>query len=313
MNDYENKEVDDYSFDRKTTKEIKIELDGKTLVVPTDFPTIQDAVNAAKPGDTIEVLEGVYLENVRITTDRITIQSRADDTVVLNGTGLSGTGFEIEHAEGVRIQDFFIVNYSTGIFIGGKNHFITDIVAAENSTFGIVVRGLNQTVEDSEFSGNGAAGINVSGRNHTIRNCSLGSEFIGIANVSSGAIGNNILNCTITNSTIGFLWGALESNQNVITRNLLFKNEYGIVMHSSNNIIRNNIIQGQKQDGVNILADQIIVEQNIISNNQIGLALVGNNNCVIRNTIIGNPLKNIVDNGNDNKIVNTSSCQTNNK
>ncbi|MCG8698785.1 MAG: DUF1565 domain-containing protein [Bacteroidales bacterium] len=308
MNNYENKENKEHSLDSKTTKKIKMELDGKILVVPTDFPTIQDAVNAAKPGDTIEVLEGVYFENVRITTNRITIQSREDETVVLNGTGLSGTGFEIEQAEFVRIRGFFIVNYSTGIFAGGKNHFITDIVANENSTFGIVIRGLNQTVEDSEFFANGAAGINVSDRNHTIRNCSFGGEFIGIANVSSGAICNNIFNCTITDSSIGLLWGALESNDNVISRNLLFQNEYGIVMHSSNNTIRNNIIQGQKQDGVDILADKITVKQNIITGNQIGLSIVGNNNSIIKNTIIGNTLKNIVDNGKNNKIVNDSSC-----
>ena len=308
MNNYENKENKDHSFDPKTTRKIKIEPDGKILVVPTDFPTIQDAVNAAKPGDTIEVLEGVYFENVRITTDRITIQSREDETVVLNGTGLSGTGFEIEQAERVKIRGFFIVSYATGIFVGGKDHCIADIVATENSTFGIVIRGQNQTVEDSEFFVNGAAGINVSDRNHTIRNCSLGREFIGIANVSSGAICNNIFNCTITDSSIGFLWGAFESKDNVIFRNLLFQNEYGIVMHSSDNTIRNNIIQGQKQDGVAILADQITVEQNIISGNQIGLAIVGNNNNIIKNTIIGNTLKNIVDNGKGNKIVNTSSC-----
>ncbi|WP_432666775.1 NosD domain-containing protein [Wukongibacter baidiensis] len=308
MNNHENKEIKYHSFDPKPMKKMKIELDSKNLVVPTDFLTIQDAVNAAKPGDTIEVLEGVYFENVRITTDRITIQSREDETVVLNGTGLSGTGFEIEQAEGVRIRGFFIINYSTGIFVGGKNHFITDIVATENSTFGIVIRGQNQTVEDSEFFANGTAGINVSDRNHMIRNCSFGREFIGIANVSSGAICNNIFNCTIIGSSIGFLWGALESNDNVIFKNLLFENEYGIVMHSSNNTIRNNIIQGQKQDGIDILSDQITVEQNIISGNQIGITIVGENNSIIKNTIIGNTLKNIVDNGKDNKIDNTSSC-----
>jgi pectin methylesterase-like acyl-CoA thioesterase len=35
--------------------------------VPKDFHTIQAAVNAAKPGDTIDVAPEVYKENVCVT------------------------------------------------------------------------------------------------------------------------------------------------------------------------------------------------------------------------------------------------------
>ncbi len=36
----------------------------KTIYVPDDYSTIQQAVNAAKDGDTIVVRDGVYVENV---------------------------------------------------------------------------------------------------------------------------------------------------------------------------------------------------------------------------------------------------------
>jgi hypothetical protein len=41
----------------------------KTLVVPTDYPTIQAAIEAADPGDTIRVRAGTYIEQIVVTKD----------------------------------------------------------------------------------------------------------------------------------------------------------------------------------------------------------------------------------------------------
>jgi pectin methylesterase-like acyl-CoA thioesterase len=40
-----------------------------SLVVPRDFPTIQAAVDAAAPGDTINIQSGIYTEEVVIGKD----------------------------------------------------------------------------------------------------------------------------------------------------------------------------------------------------------------------------------------------------
>ncbi|HID43216.1 MAG TPA: hypothetical protein EYP30_05460 [Archaeoglobaceae archaeon] len=37
-----------------------------TIYVPDDYPTIQGAVDAANPGDTIIVRDGIYYENVMV-------------------------------------------------------------------------------------------------------------------------------------------------------------------------------------------------------------------------------------------------------
>jgi len=42
----------------------KAEASSATIYVPDDYPTIQAAVNAASPGDTIIVRDGTYYENV---------------------------------------------------------------------------------------------------------------------------------------------------------------------------------------------------------------------------------------------------------
>src|SRR6266849_1696205 len=51
-----------------------------TLIVPTQFPTIQSAVDFAAPGDTIKVLPGTFAEQVLIAKD-----------LKLNGAGASAT------------------------------------------------------------------------------------------------------------------------------------------------------------------------------------------------------------------------------
>ena len=47
------------------------------LTVPRDYPTIQSAINAASPGDTIKVLPGTYTEQLTISKSLMLIGSGA--------------------------------------------------------------------------------------------------------------------------------------------------------------------------------------------------------------------------------------------
>ncbi len=62
----------------------KVEASPGTIYVPDDYLTIQEAVDAASPGDTIIVRDGTYIENVDVNKDHLTIQSEngAEATIV---------------------------------------------------------------------------------------------------------------------------------------------------------------------------------------------------------------------------------------
>jgi parallel beta-helix repeat protein len=87
-----------------------------TLHVPRDFPTIQSAVDAASPGDIIQVGRGTYSENVLVQTDDIRLHGQ---NAVLDGTGLNGLGFGIHvlNADGVTISGFIVQRFEVGIVV----------------------------------------------------------------------------------------------------------------------------------------------------------------------------------------------------
>ena len=75
------------------------------LTVPDDFPTIQEAVDAAAPGDLILVKPGTYNEAVQVTTDDLTIRGLDRNKVVLDGNFELDNGIRVLGAKGVAVEN----------------------------------------------------------------------------------------------------------------------------------------------------------------------------------------------------------------
>lgn len=84
-----------------------------TLKVPGDFSTIQLAVDAADPGDTVEISKKENFENVIVFEDDITVKAKKGKDVIVDGfLEPGGTGFQFlaSGAENFKLKDLKIRN-----------------------------------------------------------------------------------------------------------------------------------------------------------------------------------------------------------
>src|SRR5258706_6632588 len=63
----------------------------RTLIVPTAYPTIQVAVDAAANGDVVQVLAGNYVEQLQITKNVTIVGAGKDSTIIRAPSSLRET------------------------------------------------------------------------------------------------------------------------------------------------------------------------------------------------------------------------------
>lgn len=97
------------------------------IAVPEDFETIQEAVDIAAAGDTIQVADGTYTENINFKGKPITLKSvNGPATTIIDGTTdriRSGTvvTFNACEDENSKLDGFTITDGLRGISIGGTD------------------------------------------------------------------------------------------------------------------------------------------------------------------------------------------------
>jgi len=86
------------------------------IFVPTDFLTIQDAINNSSDGDTIHVLDGPYFEHVTVNKT-VTLIGESIEPIILDGSG-TGTVLNIT-ADNVTVTGFTIRNSGSNALESG--------------------------------------------------------------------------------------------------------------------------------------------------------------------------------------------------
>lgn len=127
---------------------------GDTLLVPDDYPTIQAAVDASRPGDLVLIEPGVYRESVTVTTNDIVIRGVDRNGVILDGEYVRSDGIRVTGADGVAVENMtarnFLVNgfYWTDVS-GYRGSYLT---AVRNGYYGIYAYGSRGGLFENSFA-----------------------------------------------------------------------------------------------------------------------------------------------------------------
>lgn len=134
------------------------------LNVPADYPTIQEAVDAAVEGDLILIAPGTYNEAVQVTTNNIIIRGVERNTVILDGNFELDNGIRVVGANGVALENMTAMNYTkNGFFWTGVTGYRGDYLTAwRNGDYGVYVfDSVGGVIDNSYGAGSPDAGVYV--------------------------------------------------------------------------------------------------------------------------------------------------------
>jgi parallel beta-helix repeat protein len=264
---------------------ITITAEAATLYVggggPGNYTTIQAAIDAASPGDTIYVFKGTYKEKVTISKT-LTLVGEDTANTVIDGDRVSDV--MVITADWVNVSGFRIRNSSwnagdAGIELSGVQHcHLFENNVSDNTGIGIyLVTSSYNTVTDNllyeNWDPDGAGVYLLSSDNNLVAgNVAVGNAK-GILLWSSDAntiTGNNIStnwdygtylrsanDNTISNNSFFDNWGrgvrVVQSNGNVVSNNTFIQNYEGMSLESSSsNVVANNTLLNNWDNGIEI-------------------------------------------------------------
>jgi parallel beta-helix repeat protein len=261
--------------------------------VPGDYATIQAAVDAAAPGDTVQVTSGTYCEQVTITKPNLRLHTSPGATrAVITGdcpaVNRLGAGIHVMNATGVEIRGFIIEHFEWGIQLmsthGSRVHLnevrfnttvVRENVPAQSRGIGILLQSAgHNTVSQNDLHDNGRNGITLFGSSgNTIRGNRLNGNNLenGGCNLMLASGSNN--NSVVENEILGSFAHGIMIGPGIATGNHVAQNRVhgfpgaGIIamLSAAGNVIEQNNAKG---NGVFDLVDQSNPADNTWSRNQ---------------------------------------------
>jgi len=234
--------------------------DGCLIIVPRDYPTIQEAVQASCSGGIIEVHSGVYYENV-VVDKQVTIQGVdcGQGQPVVDAMGWVSAMTLL--CDGINLEGFVITNSGLGSGVEIRSHcnIVQNNTIINNSLNGIKFKGqvIGNIVVGNRISNNGFSGIifdddavdNLIAENDVENNGFDGLVFSGMATA------NQVLNNRISYSGFDGILFRSRATNNVVAGNVAFNNSFGgidLIGNASYNLIADNQIINNTFTGLSL-------------------------------------------------------------
>ncbi len=210
-----------------------------------NFTTIQAAVDAASPGDTIKVASGTYHENVDVWK-RVTLIGAGADVVTVRAADVSDDVFYVT-ADWVNISGFTVTgatgSWNAGIHLYNADHCNIYDNNVSDDDYGIYLRySSNNTLTDNTANSNNWLGIILSSS-------------------SNNTLSNNIAS---TNGIYG-IFLSHSSNNNVLSDNIALNNIIGLEDSSNNTLMSNIMSYFDLQGHIDLHFDNQIDTSNLVN------------------------------------------------
>ncbi|MFQ5909236.1 MAG: nitrous oxide reductase family maturation protein NosD [Thermoplasmata archaeon] len=253
---------------------------------PADYQTIQEAIDAANPGDTIFVYEGTYPEHV-IVNKTVALKGEDEGLVIVTGSG-SGTVFLVT-ADSVSISRFTIRDGEYGIFSDKTVALVIDHNIITNYTYGTYQnRTTDSWVTYNDISQGEYGIVTYEAHNDAIRHNDISYNTV----YGAKDYNSQLKNCFNWNrffkNKVAYYYdpdqelSTLEFDGNIIEDNEIGIKVYGAsTVNLTNNTIRNNTY------GVYLTEASPLVFNNSLEGNWIGVYCEYSSSLILQNTILG--------------------------
>jgi parallel beta-helix repeat protein len=218
------------------------------------FKTIQQAVDVAKPGDTVLVAPGTYTENI-VVNKPLTITGNA----TVQAADSSKDVFLLT-SQGVHIDGLTITGGASGVDVANVSSCMITNIDAHSNVRGVYLAGsTNSEVRRSNLSNNGYGVYCDYATSSTIANNTATGEK-GTGNTLGDGIymyygGSNTVSNNDLSSNHVYGISLFRSSNNTITGNTISQNEnYGVrLREADNNVLTFNTIRANIQLGILII------------------------------------------------------------
>lgn len=206
----------------------------ETIHVPGSYKTIQEAVDIARPNDTVVVDEGVYTENIVITRPLSLTSAKGPKLTIVLAASPDTPVITIADTSEVKLNGFTANgSKAAGILLSNAGNSVVINNHASENLYGIrIFKSQGNTVSDNITNSNVNYGIYLDKAvNNTVeRNTANSNQDKGF--FISYSDGNRIVdNNANLNAWDGMtIWA---SNHNVIRDNMTLRNTFGLVVNDS--------------------------------------------------------------------------------